>query len=222
MMSDETLIPAEIVNQLPQKYSQADFEAISTSGKYLARLQLMTSNSKQCKDGTFPINHFALIKDNLYKDLGSTVDVLIVAWRPKALRLDEPVISIFDPQDPQFKQIAEDSEEQNSKCMYGPEYLVWIPVVTQFALFFMGSKSARRESANMNARLLKAGTLKPKKIETKQRTWFCPTATPCTTPFDLPSADDIKQEKEKFDNPPKSLVEEADDTGDDTKEDRAR
>ena len=54
-------------------------------------------------------------------------------------------------------------------------------------------------------------TLKAKKIENSKYTWFAPLCTACTTPFELPDVADITEQAEKFNNPPVTEVEAADD-----------
>jgi hypothetical protein len=123
--------------------------------------------------------------------------------------MGEAVISCYDPNAEEFKRIANKSEQPNSGCMYGPEFLVYVPAQKKFATFFMGSKSARKEAPAVKALLQAAATLKSKKISTPQYTWFAPQAVPCSTPFDLPNMDDLKKEVEKFNNPPAQEVEKA-------------
>jgi len=217
----EALIKPEDLGGDVQKYSDDDFNEVAASGKYLPRLQLLTSSSKKCKSGEFPINHFALVKDSNYDDLGAEVDVLIVAWRPKAIQItDETVIACFKPKTDEFQKIVEQSDVKDSGCLYGPEFLMYIPVRKSFALFFMGSKSARRESPNVKALMHNAGTLQAKFIQTPKYEWYAPEIKKCSTPFDMPDTEDMRAEVEKFNNPPESEVEVAAE-GDETS-DRAR
>jgi hypothetical protein len=192
-----------------QKYDDKAFEATSTSANYLPRISLQTSQSKKCKSGEFPINSYAQISGQLYFDLGKEVDVLVIAWRPKALEMGENVISVYDHTDPEFARISEKSEIKDSGCQYGPEFLLWIPKTKKFATFFMGSKSSRREAPALKNLLQAAATLKSKHIETKKYDWYAPSITPCNTPFELPPMEEIMKEVEKFNNPPKSEIEKA-------------
>jgi hypothetical protein len=205
-MADE-LIKLDSVPGGLVKHDDNVFKEVASSGDFFPRVQLMTSSSDKCKTGEFPINHYALIRDQAHEDLGTAVDVLVVAWRPKALDTNDPVISVYDPADPQFARIKEKSGEKDSGCMFGPEFLLYIPSKKEFATFFMGSKSSRRESPNVKARLQKAATLKANRIETPAYTWYAPMVQPCSTPFDLPEHDDLMEVVTKFNNPPKPTVE---------------
>ena len=204
------LIPATVVGGDVAKYDDSIFDSVSKAGDYLPRLQLMTANSDPCKAGEFPVNNYAVVDGNSLIDLGNQVDVLNVAWRPKALEMGEEVISAFDPKDKEFARIQEKSMTPNSGCMFGPEFLVWIPQIKKWATFFMGSKSARRESPNVKSKMRQAVTLKSKKIESPKYTWFAPLATACSTPFDLPAVEEIQEQANKFMNPPATEIEKVD------------
>jgi len=208
-MSENELVKVdELEAMLPaNKYSDEDFDATASGGGYLARLQLLTSNSKKCKSGEFPTNHYALIQDQKHDDLGKNVDILVVAWRPKALETGENIISAYDPNDAEFQRIQEKSFQANSGCMFGPEFLVWIPSAGKFASFFMGTKSSRREAGNVKARLTKAATLGSKLCKNKSYEWFAPESSACSTPFAMPARDELMETLEKFNNPPKSEIE---------------
>ncbi len=185
------------------------FKAATKSGDYLPRLQLLTANSNICKSGEFPINHFAIVRDQNNQDIGETVDIIVVAWRAKAIEIGEMILTSYDPKDDTFATIQDKADEKDSGCMFGPEFLVWVPVAETFATFFMASKSMRREAPSVRGFLKKAATLKPQKIETPKYTWFSPTVHPCTSVLAPPDKDELLKEYEKFMNPPPPTVEKA-------------
>lgn len=214
-MSNETALVNIPQGQLP---SDDIFSASTKGGGWLSRLQLMTSASKECKSGDFPINHYALVDGQVCNDLGKEVDCIVLGWRPKALDMSgDQIISLFRPEvvdgeitNTAFKAIMEKSGEVNSQCMYGPEFLVWIPGVKQFATLFMGSKSARREAPNLKNRIGFGVTLKSVEASNKKFTWYTPAITPCSTPLDPPNPDKMQIQLDKFNNPPESEIEVAD------------
>lgn len=220
LVFEETAL-VTLQNQLPAKYDDKVFEDTTKAGDWLPRLQLMTAASEKCKDGSFPMNHYALASGQNLRDVGQTVDVLVLSWRPKAMDIGDEIITIYDPENPEFNRIREASGEKDSGCMYGPEFLIYIPSAEQFATFFMGSKSARREAPSVKARMLKAGTLKSNLVKTAKYTWQTPTCVPCSTPFELPGESEIKTQVEKFLNPPTTNVEKASEA-DKANTDRAR
>lgn len=206
--NENAMIPAEVAGGLA-KFDDEVFNKMK-SGDFLPRLQLMTANSDKCKSGEFTINHYAFIRDQNFQDLGETVDVLIITWRPKALEIGDEVLSVFDPEHEEFARIQEKSAEANSGCMYGPEFLVYIPQINEFATFFCGSKSSRREAPNIRALMTKPATLKSRYVETKKYKWYTPAVTPCSTPFNPPDMEALKKVVDKFNNPPKFEKEVAD------------
>ena len=198
------------------------FSDISASGGWLPRLQLMSSNSKPCKDGTFPVNHYALVQGQQFTDLSKSVDILVLDWRPKAIDMSgDEIITVYDTADSEFKRIQAKADVKDSRFMFGPEYLVYVPSAKQFALFFMGSASSRREAPALKARMQKAATLGVQMIEGKEFTWANPAITPCSTPMDLPAAEAVMEELTKFNNPAKSDIEKID-SGDQPNTGRAR
>ena len=216
----EAAVPATLdMGSAVQKHSAEEFDKLAAS-TFMPRLQLMTSNSEKCKAGEFPINHYALVKGSEFVDMGGEVDVLVIIWRPKALRMGDQVLAYFDTEHEEFKRIEADSTKPNSKCMYGPEFLVWIPEAKTFATFFMGSISARNESGAVLANLGQAMTIAAQKISNPNFTWFAPQAKKCSNPIQLPDQDIFDAAAEKFNNPVQSDVETADAPADG--EERAR
>jgi hypothetical protein len=216
MSDNELALP--VTGALPQKYSNSDFSAVAASGSYLPRLTLMTSRSEQCSGGKFPINHYALISGDVYQDLGVSVDLIALSWRPKALDMNNNgVLACYDPNDPVFRDIQARSDIQDSRCMAGPEFLVYIPQLKKFATLFLGSKSARRESQLLKAQMPEdkpgKATLGSKWVEGKKFSWQAYQVTPCTAPLNPPDdADELLDAVTKFQCPPKTEVEKAEPT----------
>lgn len=198
---DNELISVDATGDMIPQMDDKTLAAVSSSGDYLPRLQLFGGNSDACKKGQIPIANYGLVsgKDTIL-DLGKEVDVLVICGRPKALRIgdDGQIITKFDPNDDEFKKIADDSLVQDSGCMFGPEFLLYVPDMQKFATFFMSSKTARRSAGSVHARLRKAATLKAEFIQTKKYSWHGPVCTPCSTPMTPPSNDDIKMAVTKF------------------------
>ncbi len=190
-----------------------------SSSSYLPRLQLMTASSKKCKAKEFPIDNYALVKGQDYQDVGKSVDVIPIAWRPKALEMLDEVIAVYDITDAEFTRIKEKSGVKDSGCMFGPEFLLWSKKLG-FCTFFMGSKSARRESDALRSLMKKAATLTSRFVETPQYSWQTPQVLTCSSfPADeQPDPEELMEEFTKFKNPPVNDVEVAKDA--DTASDR--
>ncbi len=201
-------------NTAVSKYGDETFDAMQ-SAAFLPRLQLMTATTGKCKKGEFPVNHYAIVQGQSYRDAGSSVDCLILGWRPKALEIDDEIISVYDPKDAEFERIQDRADnEKDSGCMWGFEFLLWLGDAGQFVTFFCGSKSARREAPNVKALLNQAATLRSKLIKTKKFEWQGIDVVACSTPMGkMPSKAAFEAELDKFNNPAKSSVEKAEDGG---------
>lgn len=192
-----------LFNNLPTQQDDKAFEVAAGAGKYLPYLQFMTSNSEDCKEGKFPINHYAFVVNSTKHDIGQEVDVLVCAWRSKAARIKgEDIVSVYDVKHPLFAQLQAESEVKDSGAMFGVEFLVWLPSQKKFATLFMGSKSARKEAPNVRGYLHKTCTLKWKMIETAKYKWAAIAAHPCSAVIDLPDQLELTDVVTKFMTPP--------------------
>jgi len=191
---------------------------VGASTGYLPRIQLFGGSSDAVKEGKINVGRYGLVRSkDQVEDLGPEVDVLVCAGRVKALDLSGDIaFTSYDHKSELFKEIAAGASEENSRKMFGPEYLVWIPSIKMLATFFLSSPTARRESASIHARLRKAATLKAKLIVGKKHKWHGPVITACSTPFDMPDVEFLNDEIAKFVAPKVAEVEVA------TSEERAR
>ena len=209
------MAPGDFGADVPAKYTTEDFEDIA-AGDWLPRLQLATSQSEIVTSHGFPVNHFAVIRGTNGRDLGETVDILILAWRPKALELGDPTITVFDKSDPEFARIRKDMSRQDGIIrMAGPEFLVYVD--GEFATLMCGSKSLIIEAPSVMAPFQKwkdgeipqpSATLAKQQLENKKgNKWWALKAGPCSTPLPVPSAAKVAEMVEKFNNPETSGVE---------------
>ena len=182
---------------------------------FLPRIQFISKMSKFVDlDPGINANNFGLISsDEEYKDCGKTLDVMVLGWRQKALDTKEGK-SFYDHQSDGFIEIQTRADtEQNSGCMYGPEYFVYIPEEDACATFFFGSKSLRYEVRKIH-KLYDNGepaTLFGKLIEPKSgnNPYYSASVKACASPIAPPEAsrlEQIKAELKKF-NDPKDSVE---------------
>lgn len=210
-MGDELVPMGELGLTQP---SENIFDQIAKSSQFLGRVMLMGSNSSLVQEGKMPLGHYAFIpSQNIFQDLSNEVDVLVCAWRPKAMDVSgDEIISSFKVDSPIFKEIVEKSGVKDSGCMYGPEFLLYIKSIKSFATYFMSSKTSRREAPNLKSLMGKAATLKSRFIvPPKSRyKWHGPVVVPCSTPFEIPSIDVLKEEISKFSTPKEEEREPAD------------
>lgn len=188
------------------------FGEIASSASFLPRIMLMQSGSEPVKEGKAQQGHHYLIegKDQL-TDLSREAALIPLGWRPKAMDMSnlEQIITVYNHTDPEFARIMAKSEEPNSNCMYGPEYLVWVPDLKKFATYFMSSKTSRRAAPQLKALIGRRATLKSELIRAKKFSWFGPVITICSRELTPPPLDEVNTQLEKFNNPPEKESEAA-------------
>lgn len=193
---------ATLQSSLPAPVDSEYFKEITKVSEFHPRLQLYGGNSDACKEGKIGIGRFGLVagKDDI-TDLTNEVLILPLTRRYKAMDISnkEAIITVFDHKSKAFTDIVAKSEEQDSGCMFGPEYLVWIDPLKTFATYYMNSKTARREAGKVESNLLKALLLKAELIVTKKYKWHGPKVVVSSDQLDgLPDMEIIKREMEKF------------------------
>lgn len=201
VVNEGSLIP----DFAPKDEAAKDFDTLASGGSWLSRIQLFGGNSDRVKEGKIQIGTYGFVVDKeTITPLGAEVDVLVVSWRPLAIATqDDPIVSSHDRHSALFKDIeARSNNEKDSGCVYGPEFLLWIPALKKFATFMLGSKSFRREAPVLKGFMSKSATLKAKLVKADRFKWHVPVTTPCSTPFDLPSMEDLTAVAETFNNPP--------------------
>ncbi len=213
-MANEIVVPG-LQEMGAAKYADdKSFAVVAQGANYLPRVQLMGANSNAVKEGKIGQGRYAFVrgKDQM-EDLTQEIPVLVLGWRPKALQiLEDEVISVFNPASEEFKRIAAtaDSGAQDTGCMYGPEFLVWVPAVKAFGTFYMSSKTARREAPQMRALMGKLALLKCQLIKAGKFIWHGPVVTMCSQAVsDMPGIEDVTEQVTKFNNPPESEKEAA-------------
>jgi hypothetical protein len=198
---------------VPSKWGDDVFGTMSGT-VYLPRLQLFGANSDAVKKRLIGMGDYGIVKARDIKSLGMPVDILPLEWRPKAMSIKDDAIEVnYDPSSDRFKEIATIADTvTNSGCMFGPEFLVWIPN-EGFATFFLSSKSARYEADNFRKLKGRMAMLESILIEgsgkNKGRSWHAPRIKECLTPYTFPSIEEIDKQVQDFLNPKEFTPEEA-------------
>lgn len=194
-------------SSVPSKWGDDVFGTMS-GAVYLPRLQLYGANSDAVKEGTIGMGEFGIVRARDVKGLGKPIDVLVLEWRPKAMYVSkgkDVVECNYDPSSPRFKEIAITADTtSDSGCMFGPEFLVWIPD-EGFATYFLSSKSARYEADNLRKLMCRMVTLESVLVKGSgkqaSRSWHAPKAKECLTPYTFPAVEEIDKQKSDFLNP---------------------
>lgn len=219
-MSDLVVIPgaARYELDLPQSPYTEDpkvFNELLSASAFLPRLQLCNGTSTVVQEGKIGVGKYALIRSkDQVEDLTNQVDIMPFSWRFRAMQImpDKTLLSYFNPKSPEFQRVQAASAEQNSGAMYGAEFLIWVPAAKCFATLYLNNATSRQEAPNLKGFLKekKAVTLKSQFIVGKKHKWYGPVVVPCSTPFDLPTEEDILTQATKFASPKESEVEKAD------------
>lgn len=204
--STNAMFSVDLSNLPPyQMGDDSIYDDIATTTKCLPRLMLYTKGKpidrKLIGPGRYGIPESA---DEI-TDLGPSIDLLVLARRPKAVDMSDShaIITSFDTESVEFKRIAARSLVKESNCMYGPSFLVIERNNLHRPLeFFCGTKSSRTEAKKIytflalsaqqiETRGLKdeqphgplAMTLTARLVEEGKHSWHVPVANDCTAPF---------------------------------------
>lgn len=175
--------------------------SVASATSYFPRVKLCQGGAKEvAKKKVKAGGNYALVitKDNVI-DLGDEVEILVCAVRSKALETaNDAIITIYEKDDPEFLRIQGQSSVKDSGCMFGPEYLIYLPREKTFATFFMSSPTARGEAGAVHSRRGKAALLTSQYIEKPKFSWWGPLCGDLTTPIELPPADEIESAKARY------------------------
>lgn len=202
---DKTVHGSEalIKTQQGEMATKEAMDMVTGGGDYLPRLQVMALQNNLVATNKISAGNLALLTSaDAFDDMTNSVDVLVLAWKPKALKIDgDDIVESNDVKSDIFLDIKAQSSVQDSGCMYGPEVLIYIPSAEKYATFFMSSKSARRVAPKILALIGKAATIGSVLAEKKPYKWYAPTIEECTTPFEIPDQEEITKKIDTFLNP---------------------
>lgn len=192
-----------------QSEEEAALKALMSSGNYLPRLQFFSNASDAVKSGRVTMNVYGLSrgKDDV-EELGKEIEVVPFAVRSKALDLrGGEVLSYYKFSTPQFQTVLELSKIQDSKCMAGTEFLIWVPSVQEFCTFFAYNVSSKQEAPKIKALINKAMTMKSKYVPRPKNSFQAIVCIESSVvPEALPSQEDLDKVIEKFKNPSDSTA----------------
>lgn len=211
-MSDELVLSTPIsLADLPGANPLATKQDAFISGmatEWVPRLQLNSASSQYGKQHVEHINTYGIIRSETdVTILGKSVTILPLAFRPMALdmRVDKPK-SYHDPASAEFKAVQSISGGKDSKCMWGAQFLLWLPEAKQFVTFFLGSKSSRKLGPSFNSRINKSAKLGSETIKTPDYVWQNPTIEDGPPFSEMPTREELTMQVERFLNPPASQV----------------
>ena len=227
-MSDTTAMVPVNLDQLPSTQIGTDdqFAELAKGGDYIGRMQLYTKSKANMK-GLIPQGHYGIPEsDEEIIDLGTSVDLLPLARRPKAIDMTdmEALVISYDMESEEFKRIAGQVRRvrfalpvrpHRSSSTSGAPAASWSSsaatsrAASRRRSSFPSCRSPRRTSTPRRRPAMTVGDLKPhgpipvtlkvKVAENRKGTWHVPVVVMCSTPFTrLPSDDVIVREINKF------------------------
>lgn len=221
---------ATMADLYTQEVDNQDVTSMTKTGDYLPRIQVMGSNSNPVKEDKIPQGVFGIFYGtSQLRNLGKEFEMLSVAMRPKAMRVggtpDGNPISFFDRNSLEFQQIVKEAANKDSGCIYGPDFLVWVPAENTFAELFCSNPTMRNAAPDLLKLMEKERTpegrikygpavalVRIKYIKNKKFSWHGGEFLPLSTPLKNPADADLWQkqlqiEVTKFRNPPTKQVE---------------
>lgn len=208
-VNENALVNIDTKDLVAPGIDDAALASFGSGGEYLPRLQLCGASTNLCKEGKQPIGTFAIVVNkDTHEDLGKDANVWVLGLRLKALEIkDGTPISFFDHTTPEFRRIASLAGVQDSGCMAGPEYLVYIPAKKRFATYFLSSPSSQNEHPKLKAQLGKAVKLLVTLAENKKKQkWHVHKVVECSVPLESPAMDLYSAVLTKFKNPQASKM----------------
>lgn len=179
------------INNEMMKYIDQAYEIATAGSMGMPKLALKTSNSNECKEGTFPVNSFAL-KTNKLLDLGKEVVAVVAGFR--ALALDwsdsEKVVATADFNSDDFKRIQAlcNSGKKDLDALFAPEFLLYLPKEKKYCTLLMAGFNAKTKGCDgflKNLKDQKPVVIKACKAENKKGVSFYPIAEKLLTDVDM-------------------------------------
>lgn len=191
------LISLETRSLVESTYTDDDFNDLIDGNTFMPIIKLMTSQAEKCKTGEFDVNCYALISGSSFKNIGKTIDVAVLAWRPKAVdNSGEQSITVFDRNSDKFKEIRDAVNSTPSgvtpKHMCGVEFLLYIPSYQTYATLYLYSKTAKSRAHSLRNNIGGMVTLGSALTPSKKFPpgWYAIEVIPCSDNTDLPNDND--------------------------------
>ena len=172
----------------------------AASSKFPPYMQLYGANSNLVKENSEWMGCFGLVysgNDGPSVNLGKSFDCVVLAARPKAMRLN-PLTVVFQIDHPEYLKIKAECDNapkgEMVGCFHGPEFLIWVPAQKVFVLYHCSNKTSRKEAGNLHAKMLQPITLKSKLIKAPKFSWHGPQCLACDTPLDPPEVNEENRE----------------------------
>lgn len=227
----------ELQTQAPRSFSvpvvanpndqDPDAKRMVVSSNYLPMLVLAGSSNELVKAETIRVGYLLQRTKDQYTELGKTVDIGVISWRPKAVNFNaiNPKTNTTRPESyykvtsPEFVEVERLGKAKKKGYMFGSEFLVYVPQMREFATFFMGSATARREGPVVMGYIANEDNLSKGKgkvlctlgivlLENTENSWHATRTMDCTTPPAYwPTDEELIEQQTRFLKPPERAEE---------------
>ena len=144
------LVPANVFSGLTTSVGSDDAYAKYAQKKGFLPPVYFSSKGKSSADGKkhIPPGHYFLKDGEDLKDIGDSLDVLVLARGRKAMDYSnrDAMIICHDPTTAEYKRIEVESGEKDQKCMEGPRFLLWERTTGEFYELFCASAGLKSAS----------------------------------------------------------------------------
>jgi hypothetical protein len=154
-----------------------------------------------------------------FVDLGDSIDILVVDWRPKAMRVDKATNKIqfeFDRDSAAFQEIQEAAKNRNQGNFWGFEFLIYLGDYGEFANLFCNNPTLQNVARGELVHYLRKTTTLKSILLKKEATnfqWFAFSCSECTAPFQTPlDLEQLKAKAQMFRNPEAFVAETKEET----------
>jgi len=141
-------------------------------------------------------------------DLGESIDVVIVDWRPKAMHIDQATKKVtveYDRESEKFHEIQEAAKARAQGYFWGFEFLIYLNDVGEHVHLYCNNLTLQNVArSELIHYMQKAVTLKSHmlKKESTGHQWFAFSCSECTAPPQVPiDLEEMKEHHAKFTNP---------------------
>ncbi len=171
----------------------------------MPRLEISCGNSACCQDGSISVGHFYLKDGEESIDLGTEIDVMVLAMRAKALAFEPKLRIVYDQNHAEFAKIAEEAKEEDYATS-GPEFIFYTE--HGFCTFYLKSTTAKRRGKSIAKHMGACSHLKVDQCSNDKFKWFSYKSEGTAKTIDLP--DDTNDVVGDFKNAENVLPDEED------------
>lgn len=191
MGTEMSMLPDDMKAMAP-KYGNAEALERMSAGAFLPRIQHLQAQSKIVTRMKIPAGSFVAVKgkDTLIKSYPDKIEMLVINWRPKAMKFgaDGKGVAFYNPKTDAFAAVEREAckKPRPKGYLYGPEYLIYLPDVNEICTFHFSTPTMRNRSLEMVAQIGKPTSVLSQFIQSGGNEWYGPDIHAASSPIGLP------------------------------------